>query len=121
MNIVLLRPADWIDDETVVLDDRRHQHIVSVLKSQPGQVLRVGALGGQRGTGTILAIDDKTVRIHVQLTLAALQRHPFDLILALPRPKMLRRVFRTASEMGVAHLHLIHSARVEKVTGRVLC
>ena len=50
MNIVLLRPADWIDDETVVLDDRRHQHIVSVLKSQPGQVLRVGALGGQRGT-----------------------------------------------------------------------
>jgi RsmE family RNA methyltransferase len=50
----------------------------------------------------------------VQLTLAALQRHPFDLILALPRPKMLRRVFRTASEMGVAHLHLIHSTRVEK-------
>ena len=65
MNIVLLRPADWIDDETVVLDDRRHQHIVTVLKSQPGQVLRVGALGGLRGSGTILAIDDKTIRIHV--------------------------------------------------------
>ena len=76
MNIVLLKPADWVDDETVVLDDRRHQHIVAVLKSQPGQVLRVGVLGGQRGSGTILAIDDKTVRIHVQLTLAALQRMP---------------------------------------------
>jgi RsmE family RNA methyltransferase len=114
MNIILLRPADWIDNETVVLDDRRHQHILTVLKSQPGEVLRVGALGGQRGHGTILAIDDKTVRIHVQLTLAALPRHPFDLILALPRPKMLRRIFRTASEMGVTHLHLIHSARVEK-------
>jgi 16S rRNA (uracil1498-N3)-methyltransferase len=114
LNLILLKPADWINDETVVLDDRRHQHIVAVLKSQPGQVLKVGALGGQRGSGTILAIDDKAVRIHVQLTLAALQRHPFDLILALPRPKMLRRVFRTASEMGVAHLHLIHSARVEK-------
>ena len=35
MNIVLLKPADWVDDETVVLDDRRHQHIVAVLKSQP--------------------------------------------------------------------------------------
>jgi RsmE family RNA methyltransferase len=114
MNIVLLRPTDWIDDETVLLDDRRHQHIVTVLKSQPGHVLKVGALGGQRGRGTILAIDEKTVRIHVQFTLAAMQRHPFDLILALPRPKMLRRVFRTAGEMGVAHLHLINSARVEK-------
>ena len=48
MNIVLLKPADWIDDKTVVLDDRRHQHIVSVLKSEPGDILKVGALGGQR-------------------------------------------------------------------------
>lgn len=114
MNIVLLKSADWIDDETVVLSDRRHQHILTVLKSQPGHVLKVGALSGQRGRGTVVAIDEKAVRIHVQLTQAALQRHQFDLILALPRPKMLRRVFRTASEMGVAHLHLIHSARVEK-------
>ena len=114
MNIVLLKSADWIDDETVELYDRRHQHILTVLKSQPGHVLKGGALSGRRGRGTIVAIDEKAVRIHVQLTRAALQRHQFDLIRALPRPKMLRRVFRTASEMGVAHLHMIHSARVEK-------
>ena len=36
------------------------------------------------------------------------------MVLALPRPKMLRRIFRTAAEFGVGHLHLINSARVEK-------
>ena len=45
---------------------------------------------------------------------APLHRHPTQLVLALPRPKMLRRVFRSVAEFGVAELHLIHSYRVEK-------
>ncbi len=39
---------------------------------------------------------------------------PLRLVLALPRPKMLRRILRTVAELGVAELHLIHSFRVEK-------
>ena len=35
-------------------------------------------------------------------------RHWFDIVLALPRPKVLRRLFRTLAEYGVAHLHLIN-------------
>ena len=41
-------------------------------------------------------------------------RHRFDIVLALPRPKMLRRILRTVAEYGVCNLHLINSARVEK-------
>ena len=36
------------------------------------------------------------------------------LVLALPRPKMLRRILRNVAELGVAELHLINSFRVEK-------
>ena len=36
------------------------------------------------------------------------------LVLALPRPKMLRRILRTVAELGVGQLHLINSYRVEK-------
>jgi len=34
--------------------------------------------------------------------------------LALPRPKMLRRIMCIVAELGVAELHLIHSYKVEK-------
>ena len=50
------------------------------------------------------------MQLHVSLTETPPTRHPLDIILALPRPKMLRRIFRTVAEFGVAHLHLIVAA-----------
>ena len=114
MNIILLAPEDWLDEHTVCLDDRRHEHIRSVLKAEIGDALRVGLLDGLRGSGTVIKLSDERTHLQVDLVDTPLPRHPCDLILALPRPKMLRRVFRTAAEMGVAHLYLINSARVEK-------
>ena len=114
MNIILLAPEDWLDEHTVCIDGRRHEHICGVLKAEIGDALRVGLLGGLRGSGTVIKQSDQDTHLRVNLVESPLPRHPYDLILALPRPKMLRRVFRTAAEMGVAHLYLINSARVEK-------
>jgi RsmE family RNA methyltransferase len=114
MNLVLLRPDDWCDASSVLLRDHRADHIRGVLKANVGDSLRVGLLGGHRGTGLIEAIDAAAVRLAVQLDEAPPPRHRYDIVLALPRPKMLRRILRTAAEFGVADLHLIHSARVEK-------
>jgi RsmE family RNA methyltransferase len=114
MNIILLAPEDWLDENTVCLDGRRHEHIRAVLKAEIGDALRVGSLGGPRGSGTVVKLSDEDTHLQVELIDPPLPRHPCDLILAVPRPKMLRRVFRTAAEMGVAHLYLINSARVEK-------
>ena len=114
MNIILLAPEDWLDEHTVSIDGRRHEHIRGVLKAEVGDALRVGLLGGLRGSGTVVKLSDENTHLQVDLVESPLPRHPCDLILALPRPKMLRRVFRTAAEIGVAHLYLINSARVEK-------
>jgi len=114
MNIILLAPEDWLDENTVCLDDRRHEHIRGILKAEVGNALRVGLLGGLRGSGTVIKLSDEHTHLEVDLVDPPPSRHRCDLILALPRPKMLRRVFRTAAEMGVAHLYLINSARVEK-------
>ena len=114
MNIILLAPDDWLDENTVCIDDHRHVHICGILKAQIGDALRVGLLGGLRGSGTVVKLCNEHTHLQVDLVDPPLPRHPCDLILALPRPKMLRRVFRTAAEMGVAHLYLINSARVEK-------
>ena len=39
---------------------------------------------------------------------------PLTLVLALPRPKMLRRILRMIGELGIKELHLINSFKVEK-------
>ena len=115
MNLILLNSDDqWIDAQRVRLSDRRADHIRQVLRSQQGDTLRVGLLGGQLGTGWIEAIDANAVLMTVQLLDPPPARHRFDLVLALPRPKMLRRILRTVAEFGAGHLHLIHSARVDR-------
>ena len=114
MNIVLLKPEDWIDEQRVLLKDQRATHIRKVLRASAGDTLRVGRLGGACGQGLIESIDAHGVVLSTVLTEGPPQRHPFDLVLALPRPKMLRRILRQCAEFGISHLHLINSARVEK-------
>ena len=115
MNIIVLRRADhWVDGHTVVVHDRRADHIRTVLRASVGDFVRVGLQDGMSGEGVIQSITPVGVTLNVQLTQPPPARHRFDLVLALPRPKMLRRILRTVAEFGVSHLHLINSARVEK-------
>jgi len=114
MNIVILQQADWLDEQVALVRDARAVHIREVLKAAVGDSIRVGRLGGQRGQAVIRAIEPNGVTLVVTTTEPPPPRHPFDIVLALPRPKMLRRILRTVAEFGVQQLHLIHSARVEK-------
>ena len=114
MNIVVLDRSDWWDEEHVRLFDRRADHIRAVLRAAVGDSVRVGELDGHLGHGRICAIDADSVVLRVELSQPPPPRHRFDVVLSLPRPKVLRRLFRTVAEYGVANLHLIHSARVEK-------
>ena len=114
MNILVLNRSDWLDERNVRLVDRRADHIRSVLRAAVGDSLRVGELNGDLGQGCIRALDAEAVVLEVDLKQPPPPRHRFDIVLALPRPKVLRRLFRTVAEYGVANLHLINCARVEK-------
>ena len=115
MNIIILRDDDhWLGQCQVEIRGRRAAHIRDQLQSIPGDTLRVGRLGGCLGQGWIEGMDQESVRLHVVLNEQPQPRHPIELVLALPRPKMLRRILRTCAEYGVQNLHLVQSARVEK-------
>ena len=115
MNLILLNRQDqWLNPSVVLLDGRRAAHICDVLRASIGDCLRVGLRDGLTGSATIEAIQDGQVQLHVCLTKPPPTRHPLDIVLALPRPKMLRRILRIVAEFGVSNLHLINSARVEK-------
>lgn len=114
MNIILLKATDFISTSSVQLNDCRSQHIQKTLKSKVGDTLEIGLLNHSLGQGTISTIDKSGVTLEIDLNKPAPTPLALTLILALPRPQMLKRILQNAAEFGIKHIHLIHSQKVEK-------
>ncbi|WP_397450328.1 16S rRNA (uracil(1498)-N(3))-methyltransferase [Pseudomonas sp. NA-150] len=114
MNLLLLEDADFISADRVILRDRRLTHMQEVHRSQVGDTLRVGRIGGLLGSAELLRLESHEAELQIRLDRAPPVKLPLTLILALPRPKMLRRVFQTVATMGVPRVILVNSYRVEK-------
>lgn len=114
MNLLLFSAADRLDDQHIRVTGRRLQHLQQVLGAAIGDELRVGELNGLAGLARILDISNQQATLSVDLSEAPPAKLPLCLVLALPRPKMLRRILRNVAELGVDQLHLINSYRVEK-------
>ncbi len=110
MNLLLLRQEEIGADSIVKRTDRRLTHLREVLKVQHGQQLRVGVLGGLMGTAEVLSPDT----LKVSVSEAPPPRANVSLILAVPRPKQLKRVIPAVASLGVNRVVLINAARVEK-------
>lgn len=114
MNLLLLEDADFVAADRVVLAGRRLKHLQEVHRAAVGDSLRVGRLGGLMGSGTLLELTEQHAELQVSLDQPPPAKLPLTLLLALPRPKMLKRVLQTVSAMGVPRLILLNSYRVEK-------
>lgn len=114
MNVLLLEPEALARGDTVTLGGRRALHVRTVLRSKVGDVLSLGVLDGLLGTGTVLALDDERVTLQVALSRPPPPPLGIDLVLGLPRPKMLRRVLQAVAALGCKRLALVGSYRVEK-------
>lgn len=114
MNLILLFPEDFIDNSRVLLTGRRAAHIRKVHRAQAGDELTVGVAGGLLGKGTLLSLEKDAVMMAVSLTRNPPRPLPVILVLALPRPKVLRRVLQTATSMGAKKIYLLNAFRVEK-------
>lgn len=116
MNLILLRPEDFLSEQQVRLcDSRRLTHIREIHGAAVGDQFKVGLLNGFMGTASVTAINDCELMMSLEdLADAPPPALPLKLVLALPRPKMLRRILQTLSTLGVKEIHLINSYRVEK-------
>ncbi len=115
MNLILLSKDDFIDaDGRVRLTGRRLRHVREVLRVSVNDELCVGLLNGNIGTGRVTTLDDAVLEMDVRLEQAPPASLPATLILALPRPKVLRRVLRSAATLGVKRIMLLNCFRVEK-------
>ena len=116
MNFLILEPEDLLDDDQAcVTDTRKINHLTTVLGAGPGSTLKVGLLGGNLGSAKVVSITDDRVELgSVVLDQPAPPKLPITLVIAMPRPKALRRILVHATAMGIEAIHVIHSFRVEK-------
>ncbi|MBX2858347.1 MAG: 16S rRNA (uracil(1498)-N(3))-methyltransferase [Cellvibrionaceae bacterium] len=114
MNLLLLQPSQLINAEFAELSPRQITHLTNIIKAQHGQTLKIGIVGGNIGRGT-LDTSSATWRIAITaLDTPAPPRLPVTLILALPRPQMIKRIMQTVATMGVDCVYLVETERVEK-------
>lgn len=116
MNLLLLRDGDFLEDGTARVEGRRLEHARKILALSEGQTLRVGRLGGRMGTAVVLRCDQSELLLRVEGTLGEEppERSGITLLLALPRPKALKKIFQAVAMLGVDRLVLVNAARVEK-------
>ncbi len=114
MNLLLFAADELIAPGRLQVRDRRLTHLREVLGARVDDRIRVGEIGGLTGEGRLTHIDHDVAEITFELDSPAPAKLPVTLILALPRPKMLRRILRASAEFGVESLYLINSYRVEK-------
>ena len=114
MNLILLDEADFRSEGEAVVTGRRADHIRAVLMAEVGDRLRVGRLGALLGEGTVTRMDPASVELQVTFTQPPPPPLSVTLLLALPRPKVLRRVIQGAVTLGVKRIALFGAFRVEK-------
>ena len=114
MNIVLLEQEQTQSGEWTIESPRQLQHLQQHLQVQAGDQLKVGVRDGLRYLTEVTSVEEHRVCILPIQQEAIPDKLPIRLVVALPRPKVLRRLVMDSVTLGVSHLHLIHSYRVDK-------
>jgi RsmE family RNA methyltransferase len=115
VNCLLVEAGEW-DPETgrARIGGRRRRHAEEILRAAAGDELRVGIVGGRIGRGQILALDADRLELEIRLEEDPPPKRPLELVLALPRPPVFRRILSTAASLGVERIRVVGTARTEK-------
>ena len=114
MNIVLLDPRQTESELWNITASRQIEHLKTHVGVQVGDTLKVGIREGKRYFTEIVEITEHSIRVKPLQEESIPEKLPVTLVVAMPRPKVLRRLMMDAVTMGVEKLILIHSYRVDK-------
>jgi len=114
MNLLILHPGQHLDSGLWRLDQRQCRHLREVLNLAPGDHCRAGEINGKLGLARIESMNDNNIEVSFNGNSEPLAPLPLNLLLALPRPKMLKRILLDAASLGVKRIVLLNSWKVDK-------
>ena len=114
MNLILLFEEDFISPHRVHLTGRRFEHIKSILQVQAGRELAVGKINGLIGQGKVLNLSKDSLRMEVCFKQKPPKPLDVTLIMALPRPNVLKRTLVCAASLGIKKIYILNFFRVDK-------
>jgi RsmE family RNA methyltransferase len=114
VNLLLVDPDEVAPDGTCTIADRRAVHVRTVLGAALGDRLRAGVIGGATGHAEVVADDGAAITLRLALADPPAPPLAVELVLAIPRPKVLSRVIETAAAFRVARIDLTNAWRVDK-------
>ena len=113
MNLILLEPDEIQPDGSAVLTGKRARHVREVLQVAEGEEIRVGVVDGAMGTATILE-DAKQLRLQCRLSEPVPPVPRVDLLLAMPRPKVMNRLWPILASLGVGRILVSNAWKTER-------
>jgi RsmE family RNA methyltransferase len=119
MNRILFERSE-IDGDIATFGGERAEHVLSVLHGEVGQILKTGEVGGKIGTGEIVDIrctdgDAGGPVVTVKVCHDGEPLAPWvDLVLAPPRPRVMKRLLPQLASLGVGRIFLVGAKKVEK-------
>ena len=117
MNRLLLEPSELKETTTVLgPEDRRSKYVrEQIWRKKKTTNLRVGVVDGGTGDCGAFIMDDGSLVLETKdLPQEEAPRPPIDLLLALPAPLRLKRMLPVIAMLGVDHLWLVGTARVDR-------
>jgi RsmE family RNA methyltransferase len=114
VNLILLEPEEAGAGGIATLTGTRADHMRTVLRVSPGQTVRIGVLDGPPGSATVMSMDEGAVTLRCAFEAAAPPAPAVDLLLALPRPKVMRRLWAQLAAIGVRRIMVTNAERVER-------
>ena len=114
MNLILLSAEQVDDQQQAKIVGRQFDHIIKTLNAQVGDTLNIGIENSSMGYGEIIALNSDHALIQLISLSAPPKALPLKLVLAMPRPKMLRRTLHSCISMGIKEIVLLNSWKVEK-------
>ena len=115
MNCILLPATNFFDNSAYINETKQIEHINQVLGAKVGDTLKIGQLEGNLGTAIIADITPERIELcELSLTVAPPPKLDLTVVLALPRPKVLRRLMMDMTALGVRDIIMINSYRTQK-------
>ena len=96
----------------VLADDRRVGHVRNVIRSEVGDVLKVGEVDGLIGTATVTTLSHDRVVLAVRLTQPPPAPSSVTLVLALPEKTTFAHVLHQVTVLGVKTVYVVGAVNV---------